>query len=189
MAARESELATIGDAVVRRGQHDHLARNHREHAPSHTHRLTLGGQRAMLGHYRGHDSGASSPAALRLIPGAHPCLSVRAVDVLADVYALRQRDSDAVTVESLTGIRELDGRLTNGIQIRLLWRQHDDRVWVAVIDTRTGEASRIDVRDDESPLDVFRHPFAYAAHHHTELGPVGQVGAATALGERAEGKA
>lgn len=70
-----------------------------------------------------------------------------------------------MTAETLTSIRELDSRVSNGVQIRLLWCQHDDSVWVSVIDTRNGEAFRCEVAPDERPLDVFAHPFAYAAAH------------------------
>jgi hypothetical protein len=62
-----------------------------------------------------------------------------------------------------TLIRELDRRYTDGIEVRLLWRPHDDVVLVAVSDARTDEAFAIEVRDGERPLDVFNHPYAYAA--------------------------
>jgi hypothetical protein len=64
-----------------------------------------------------------------------------------------------------TSIRELDSRTNDGIHVRLLWREHDDRLWVEVVDTRAGDAFRVDVEGDERPLDVFHHPYAYAAHH------------------------
>jgi hypothetical protein len=73
-----------------------------------------------------------------------------------------------MTVDSLTSIRELDCRWTNGVQIRLLWCQSDGRVSVAVMDTRSRESFRIDVPDGERPLDVFYHPFAYAAHQRVD---------------------
>jgi len=73
-----------------------------------------------------------------------------------------------MTVDSLTSVRELDCRWTNGIQVRLLWRQVDGRLSVAVVDTRSGESFRIDVRDGQRPLDVFQHPFAYAAYHRSD---------------------
>lgn len=60
-------------------------------------------------------------------------------------------------------IRELDSRVTDGIEVRLLWREHDDRVLVAVRDGRTGEAFSLEVADDQRALDVFHHPYAYAA--------------------------
>jgi hypothetical protein len=60
-------------------------------------------------------------------------------------------------------IRELDTRESDGIEVRMLWRAHDDRVLVAVNDARTGEAFSVAVRAGERALDVFHHPYAYAA--------------------------
>lgn len=62
-------------------------------------------------------------------------------------------------------MRELDSRISDGIHVRMLWCEPEARVTVAVIDTRTGEAFSLEVRDGERPLDVFHHPFAYAAWH------------------------
>jgi hypothetical protein len=59
--------------------------------------------------------------------------------------------------------RELDYRSSDRIEVRLLWRPSDDRVIVAVADGKTGERFTVDVRAHESALDVFHHPFAYAA--------------------------
>lgn len=59
--------------------------------------------------------------------------------------------------------RELDGRITDGIHVRLLWNPNDDRISVAVNDTKTGDAFELPVRDGDRVLDVFRHPYAYAA--------------------------
>ena len=70
-----------------------------------------------------------------------------------------------MTPDKVTSIRELDSRLTDGIQVRLLWNAHNQQVWVAVLHTRNGQRFNVDVRSDERPLDVFNHPFAYAAHH------------------------
>jgi hypothetical protein len=64
-------------------------------------------------------------------------------------------------------LRELDHRRNDGIDVRLLWSPSDDRIVVAVGDAKTGERFRLDVRADESPLDVFRHPYAYAAPRRT----------------------
>ena len=69
--------------------------------------------------------------------------------------------------ENITTIRELDSRVTDGVQVRLLWCEHDGRLWVAVLDTKTREAFRVLVAEGERPLDVFHHPYAYAAHHRT----------------------
>src|SRR5207253_11458751 len=54
-----------------------------------------------------------------------------------------------------TTTRELQTRVNDGIQVSLLWRQSDGRVWVAVSDPKTDQAFSLPVRDDERPLDVF----------------------------------
>jgi hypothetical protein len=59
-------------------------------------------------------------------------------------------------------LRELDHRAGDGIDVRLLWRPHDNRALVAVSDAKTGEAFTLEVGDGERALDVFQHPFAYA---------------------------
>ncbi|MBV9414862.1 MAG: hypothetical protein JO363_07800 [Solirubrobacterales bacterium] len=59
--------------------------------------------------------------------------------------------------------RELDSRTGDGIEVRLLWCQTDGHVTVAVTDTRTGEAFELPVGEAERALDVFHHPYAYAA--------------------------
>jgi hypothetical protein len=68
-----------------------------------------------------------------------------------------------MTTNSTAALRELDHRASDGIDVRLLWRPHDDRVLVAVSDAKTGEAFTIEVGPDQRALDVFHHPFAYAA--------------------------
>lgn len=70
-----------------------------------------------------------------------------------------------MTAETLTSVRELDTRVTDGIQVRLLWSQGDGRLWVSVMDTRSARSFCLEVGEGESPVDVFHHPFAYAAHH------------------------
>jgi hypothetical protein len=69
------------------------------------------------------------------------------------------------TTTTLT--RELDHRESDGIEVRLLWRPHDDTALVAVSDSRTGESFSIEVRDGERALDVFHHPYAYAGSRRT----------------------
>jgi hypothetical protein len=61
--------------------------------------------------------------------------------------------------------RELAARTVDGLDVRLLWDPADDRVAVTVADAREGLALEVPVHPAESPLDVFRHPFAYAAVH------------------------
>jgi hypothetical protein len=59
--------------------------------------------------------------------------------------------------------RELDRRTGDGIEVRLLWCQSDGHVTVAVTDTKCGEAFELPVREGERALEVFHHPYAYAA--------------------------
>ena len=61
--------------------------------------------------------------------------------------------------------RELDSRRSDGIDVRLLWCEQDGRVLVAVRDAKTGDAFAVEVREGERALDVFAHPYAYAAYH------------------------
>ena len=60
-------------------------------------------------------------------------------------------------------LHELDHRSADCIDVWLLWREGDGRALVAVFDEKTGARFTIEVRDDERALDVFHHPFAYAA--------------------------
>ncbi len=63
-----------------------------------------------------------------------------------------------------TTAHELHSRVSDGIHVRLMWRAHDDYLFVAVADRKDGEEFFVEVRDHARALDVFHHPFAYAAH-------------------------
>ena len=67
-----------------------------------------------------------------------------------------------MTAEMLTSLRELHSRTADGIRVRLLWCQDENRVFVAVNDRKTGETFSLEVPAGERPLHVFAHPFAYA---------------------------
>ena len=62
---------------------------------------------------------------------------------------------------------ELDYRLRDGVAVSLVWWRAENRVSVLVADSRDGSSFEIPVRD-ESPLEVFNHPFAYAAFNRIE---------------------
>ena len=68
-------------------------------------------------------------------------------------------------------VRELDSRVSDGLQVDLLWSDRKGRAWVAVADSRTGAEFTVPVRAGESPLDVFYHPYAYAASHGVDTMP------------------
>jgi hypothetical protein len=59
--------------------------------------------------------------------------------------------------------RELDFRVADGIAVTLLWSPSTNRVTVAVDDAKTGDAFEVPVAPGERALDVFHHPYAYAA--------------------------
>jgi hypothetical protein len=59
-----------------------------------------------------------------------------------------------------TEFRELDRRTNDGIDVRLLWNSHTNRVSVAVKDERSGESFDFEI-DSADALVAFHHPFAH----------------------------
>ena len=57
---------------------------------------------------------------------------------------------------------ELASRESNGLEVSMWWDRAEDAVTVSVWDLRSGEVVVIDAPSDRA-LDVFNHPFAYAA--------------------------
>jgi hypothetical protein len=62
-----------------------------------------------------------------------------------------------------TSVHELDHRAADGVDVALLWDEFTNRVSVTVSDQRTGDFFEVLVTAADNPLDVFKHPFAYAA--------------------------
>jgi hypothetical protein len=58
--------------------------------------------------------------------------------------------------------RELAVRDSDGIQVSLLWHPPENALTVSVEDARLGDRFQLAVEPDRA-LDVFYHPFAYAA--------------------------
>ena len=61
-----------------------------------------------------------------------------------------------------TRFEELDYRESDGIEVSLLWSRQDNNLSVLVVDCRRGEMFELSVAAGEA-LEVFNHPFAYAA--------------------------
>ena len=61
-------------------------------------------------------------------------------------------------------IREEDGKT-----VTLFWTRATNISAVGVIDHRNGESFELVLGADENPLDVFHHPYAYAARRGLEL--------------------
>ena len=66
-----------------------------------------------------------------------------------------------MSVHTITTRRELAHRSNNGIDVRLVWSPDDDTLAVTVADSG-GESFEL-VVDPAEALDVFEHPYAYAA--------------------------
>jgi hypothetical protein len=58
--------------------------------------------------------------------------------------------------------RELDYRVNDGLEVRLLWHPETNRISVTVYDAKTGDDFDLDV-DSSDAMDAFHHPYAYAA--------------------------
>ncbi len=63
---------------------------------------------------------------------------------------------------------ELAHRAGDGVEIRLFWHRPTNRVFVTVLDSRTGESFQLDVAGDRA-LEAFYHPYAFAS----DRGPAG----------------
>jgi hypothetical protein len=65
--------------------------------------------------------------------------------------------------EMLISVRELHSRRNDGVHVRMLWCQQSGRVFITVNDDRSGEAFAVEVPEGKEPLEVFNHPYAFAA--------------------------
>jgi len=54
--------------------------------------------------------------------------------------------------------------------VSLLWHADSDFLSVVVSDTRVGEAFELVLDDRDDALDVFHHPYAYAAYRGLDFG-------------------
>lgn len=60
-------------------------------------------------------------------------------------------------------LRELDHRSADGLDVTLVWDADADVASVIVVDAKNGEAFELVLEDRDDALDVFHHPYAYAA--------------------------
>jgi hypothetical protein len=65
-------------------------------------------------------------------------------------------------ITPLDPICELASRENNGIEVTLLWNRRSDAVRVSVTDSYTGARFELQAEHDNA-IDVFHHPYAYAA--------------------------
>jgi hypothetical protein len=68
-------------------------------------------------------------------------------------------------------LHELAHRRIDGLEVTMFWDPESNRVTVAVDDAKGGEAFEILVLPGERAMDVFHHPFAYAASANRKRPP------------------
>jgi hypothetical protein len=61
------------------------------------------------------------------------------------------------------GRRELAHRITDGVEVTLYWTPRTNALAVNVYDQTTDDSFELVLGPQDSPLEVFRHPYAYAA--------------------------
>jgi hypothetical protein len=66
------------------------------------------------------------------------------------------------TIDRRPSMTELAYRQTDGLSVALLWSRAKEVLTVAVSDDRTGQSFELEATPDQA-LDVFYHPYAYAA--------------------------
>ncbi len=59
--------------------------------------------------------------------------------------------------------KELASRHSGTTEVALLWSRRRHRAAVAVLDEATGDYFELPIGELDDPLDLFEHPFAYAA--------------------------
>jgi hypothetical protein len=95
-----------------------------------------------------------------------------------------QREEIVMSTADQKAIRELDRRMNDGFDVRLLWNSRTNRVFVAVEDHRGGGSLELDV-DASDALEAFHHPFAYAANDY-DPGPIPVERCSRAAGDEEE---
>lgn len=75
--------------------------------------------------------------------------------------------TDMITFTADAGTRELDHRISDDVEVTLLWNAGTNRVFVSVLERRTEALFRFEVAPAEA-LAAFHHPYAYAHHRQLE---------------------
>src|SRR6266545_3095288 len=65
-------------------------------------------------------------------------------------------------------IEELAERTIDGLDVLLLWERLSGRLTVLVVDRRLGDSFELAIESGDDALDVFNHPYAYAASRGVE---------------------
>ena len=73
------------------------------------------------------------------------------------------------TATTLTDTRELNYRTADGVEVTLLWHASRNFLSVVVSDARIGEIFELVLDELDDAMDMFHHPYAYAAHRGLEF--------------------
>ena len=68
---------------------------------------------------------------------------------------------------------ELAVRESDGVTVTLYWTPGTNIIAIEVVDSGSGTAFELVLAEHEPPLDVFYHPYAYAAARGLDVGGVG----------------
>ena len=79
------------------------------------------------------------------------------------------RDHERLETTDQPWLTELASRESNGITVSLFWSRSTNLVIVAVADSTNDEYFELVLDEHERALDVFHHPFAYAAARGLEF--------------------
>jgi hypothetical protein len=75
-------------------------------------------------------------------------------------------------ITPLHPVCELASRTSGGIEVTLLWNRRSDELRVCVTDSHAGTYFEVHAEHDKA-LDVFHHPYAYAAARGITVEPAG----------------
>ena len=102
------------------------------------------------------------------VPRRGGCAVARCAGSSDRVGAVRSTRRSSMSAPSNSSARrELDHRHSNGIDVTLSWDAVGDRLYVTVLD-EAGDAFELAVGAGEA-VDVFNHPYAYAARRESRL--------------------
>jgi hypothetical protein len=86
------------------------------------------------------------------------------VHLIVTEAAHRRKGASMTVAPALSYPRtELAVRHQDGTSVTLFWTRGTNVLAVAVVDHRNGDSFEFVLEPDERPLDVFYHPYAYAA--------------------------
>ncbi|HSW78843.1 MAG TPA: hypothetical protein VLF88_02395 [Candidatus Babeliales bacterium] len=91
-----------------------------------------------------------------------------------------EEDLDQLLEEALSSVsddelgkqrfEDMAERYADGMRVTLYQSLENDRFYVEIVDDRTGDYRQVWVREGDSPMEVFYHPFAYEEHRYGNLG-------------------